>query len=178
MMLSDVRLSITENYNEKSTRYLTEVFQTLHDSGFNYLSYNIVDVDEDTPDDEVIEVHSAHIEELMNEDDYTNIEVVSLKNYSRNTLPYVYKPWRDRFETRLITHGQCSIFVKVNGHVYEFQCRQGDMIRLPADLCYWIEVGVHGCRYIHLFMTEHGWDKPSDKQDIQACRFSGPRLAG
>lgn len=170
-MLRDVHFPITENYNSNSKTYLNDIFQSLHESGFRYLSLNIATVDEETPDDEVVEAHSRHIEEAMDEDGYENIEVISLKNYSRNTSPYVYKPVRNKFETRLITHGQCSIFVKVDGQAFEFHCRQGDMVRLPADLCYWIEVSPHGCRYIHLYMTKDGWDKPSDKQDIQPCSF-------
>ena len=133
-------------------------------------------VDDDTPDDEVVEIYHAEIEELMNEDDYEYIEVIRLKNYSRNTGSYVYKPMRDTLETRLITHGQCSFFVKINKQTFEFQCRQGDMIRLPAEFCYWIEVGVYGCRYVHLYMTEDGWDRPSDQQDIQTCTLSRSRL--
>lgn len=172
MRSNEVQLPIIGNRNSEQSQHIEDVFHKLQMTGFKYLSLNINNIDDDTPDDEVIEAHREQIEDLMNEDNYEGIEVISLKNYSQSTGAYVYKPDRDTFETRLITHGQCSIFVKINEQTFEFQCRQGDMIRLPAELCYWLEVGVHGCRYIHLYMTEDGWDRPSDKQDIQPCILS------
>lgn len=172
MRFDEVTLPITGVRNPAQSQHLEDVFQELQTTGFQYLSLNIIDMHDDTPDDEVIEAHREQIEAPMNEDNYEHIEVISLKNYSRTTGTYVYKPVRDVFETRLITHGQCSLFVKINEQTFEFQCGQGDMIRLPAELCYWLEVGVHACRYIHLYMTDDGWDKPSDKQDIQPCTFA------
>lgn len=154
------------------SRYIEDVFQKLQLAGFKYLSLNIPQVDEQTPDDELIEAYRDQLEELMNEDNYEYIEAISLKNYSTHTGAYVYKPVRDTFETRLISHGSCSLFVTIDEQVFEFQCRQGDMIRLPGNLCYWIEVGVHACRYIHLYMTDEAWDKPCDRQDIQPCTLA------
>lgn len=172
MRFNEVQLPIIGNRESEQSQHIEDVFHKLQTTGFKYLSLSIINMDGDTPDDEVIEAHSDQIEELMNDDNYENIEVISLKNYSRNAGSCVYKPVRDSLETRLITHGQCSLFARISGQIFEFQCRQGDMIRLPADLCYWIEVGVHACRYIHLYMTEDGWDRPSDKQDIQPCTLS------
>lgn len=150
MRFNEVQLPTIGNRNPEQSQHIEDVFHKLQTTGFKYLSLSITSMDDDTPDDEVIEAHREQIEELMNEDNYENIEVIRLKNYSRRTGAYVYKPLRDTFETRLITHGQCSLFVKINDQTFEFQCRQGDMIRLPVELCYWIEVGVHSCRYIHL----------------------------
>ena len=172
MGFNEVQPSISGQLNSTQPQHIEDVFHTLQMSGFKYLSLSIASMDDDMPDDEVIEAHREQIEELMNDDKYENIEVISLKNYSRHTGAYVYKPVRDVFETRLITHGQCSLFVKINDKNFEFQCRQGDIVRLPAELCYWLEVGVHDCRYIHLYMTESGWDRPSDKLDILPCRAS------
>ncbi len=172
MNVYEVQLPSTENYKSAQGTQVGDLFRKLQKTGFKYLSLTVKDADDDAPDDELIEAYHAPIEELMNEDNYENIEVISLKNYSASTGAYVYKPVRDLLETRLVTHGQCSLFAKIDGHTFEFQCQQGDLIRLPSELCYWLEVGVHGCRYIHLYMTKEGWDKPSDKQDIQPCSKS------
>jgi len=171
MRFNEVKLPITGDHKSANSQHIEDVFNTLQATGFKCLSLHIADVDHDTPDDELIEAYREHIEDLMDEDGYEHIEVIRLKNYSRNTGAYVYKAVRNTYETRFITHGQCSLFVQIAEQTFEFQCRQGDMIRLPAELCYWIEVGVHACRYIHLYMTEDGWDRPSAKQDIQPCSF-------
>lgn len=175
MRFNEIQLPVIENGKSKQSQHIGDIFQQLQKTGFKYLSLRMADVDDDTPDDEVIEAYREQIEELMSEDNYENIEVIRLKNYSPSTGAYVYKPLRDKLETRLITHGQCSLFVEINEQTFEFQCRQGDMIRLPAEICYWLEVGVHACRYIHLHMTEAGWDRPADKQDIQPCTLSRSR---
>lgn len=176
----EVPLSVVADQTKKESQIVEDVFQELQNSGFKYLSFGLTELDDDVPDDELIEAHSDTLEELMNEDNYENIEVISLKNYATKTGAYVYKPCRDTYETRLITHGQCSLFVNINGKIFEFQCFQGDVIRLPANWYYWLEVGVHACRYIHLYMSKDGWDKPSYKQDIQpGLSTSGqPRLHG
>ena len=179
MNVYEVQLPIDDHRKSQKDPQVGDIFQKLQKSGFKYLSLTVKDADDDAPDDELIESYHAPIEELMAEDNYENIEVISLKNYSSTTGAYVYKPVRDTLETRLITHGQCSLFVKIDDQVFEFQCRQGDLIRLSGELCYWLEIGVHDCRYIHLYMTEAGWDKPADKQDIQPCTISStPRQAG
>lgn len=171
----EVQMPIINNCKSEQSQHIGDIFQKLQNTGFRYLSLRVTDADDDAPDDEVIEAYHEQIEELMQEDNYENIEVIELKNYSQNTGAYVYKHVRDKLETRLITHGQCSLFVKLDGQTFEFQCRQGDMIRVPAEVCYWLEVGVHACRYIHLYMTDEGWDKPADKQDIQPCTISPSR---
>ncbi len=178
MRYFEVQLPVCENIDSKKSQHVEDVFQKLQNTGFRYHSLKINVTDDDTPDDEVIEAHSDQIETLMNDDGYEHIEVIHLKNYSRVTGAYVYKPVRDKFETRLITHGQCSLFVNVDNQIFEFQCRQGDMVRLPGELCYWFEVGMHACRYIHLYLTDEGWDKPSNKQDIQPCRVMSSQFAG
>jgi len=173
MILKEAQLPMIGNPNTGQSQYVEDVFQKLQNSGFKYMSVSAIQLDDNTPDDEVIEAHSVQIEGLMNDDSYDSVEVISLQNYSHNTGSYVYKPVRDQYETRLITHGQCSLFVVINKQTFEFQCRQGDIIRLPAEFCYWLEVGAHACRYIHLYMTEDGWDRPSNKQDIQPCTLTG-----
>lgn len=178
MNVYEVQLPIIKNCKSKQSQQIGDIFQKLQNTGFRCLSLTVMDVDDDAPDDEVIEAYHQQIEELMQEDNYENIEVIRLKNYSQNTGAYVYKPVRDKLESRLVTHGQCSLFVKIDEQTFEFQCREGDMIRLPAELCYWLEVGVHACGYIHLYMTEEGWDRPSDKQDIQPCTISPLRQVG
>lgn len=172
MMFYELQPPVINNNKCGQSQHIEDVFQNLQSTGFKYLSLNMLDLEDNTPDDEVIEAYREQIEQLMNEDNYQNIEVIRLKNYARNTGAYVYKPLRDKLESRLITHGQCSLFVKIDEQIFEFQCRQGDMIRLPGTLCYWLEVGAHACRYIHLYMAEEGWDKPSNKQDIQPCLYS------
>jgi cupin superfamily acireductone dioxygenase involved in methionine salvage len=174
MRLNEVQLPVigNQNKNKKNTQIIEDVFHELQTSGFKYLTFGQIELDEDVADDELIEAHHEHIEELMNEDSYEHIEVIRLQNYSAKTGAYVYKPCRDKYETRLITHGQCSLFITINKKVFEFQCRKGEVIRLPATLNYWFEVGVHACRYIHLYMSKDGWDKPTDKQDIQPGMLS------
>lgn len=164
MRFNKVQLPVQDCHNKNNSQYIGDILQTLKSNGFNHFRFDLIELDSDTPDDELIEAHREQIDALMLEDDYKNIEVIRIKNYSSDTGPYVYKPVRDLYETRLITHGQCSLFVRINGKTFEFQCKQGDVIRLPADLMYWLEVGLHKCRYIHLFMTEDGWDMPSDMQ--------------
>ena len=154
---------------QANSQHIEDLFQKLQNSGFSCHPFNIALTEDNIPDDELIEAFGEQIEQLMNEDAYVHLEVIRLQNYSRDTGAYVYKPVRDKLETRIITHGKCSLFVQVEGQVFEFQCSQGDMVRIPGDLCYWFEVGLHACRYIHLYMTDEAWDKPSDRQDIQPC---------
>ncbi|MDH5443987.1 MAG: hypothetical protein OEY52_00430 [Gammaproteobacteria bacterium] len=169
MRVFDVQLPLKEFAKEKSSQHIEDIFQQLQISGFSYNSLTVNPTEDDTPDDELIEEYRELIEQLMDEDGYANIEVIQLKNYSKTTGAYVYKPVRDKFETRFITHGKCSLFIQVKGQIFEFQCSQGDMIKIPGELCYWFEVGVHACRYIHLYTSGQAWDKPSERQDIQPC---------
>ena len=158
---------------QQDSQHIEDIFQKLQNSGFSYHPIKVNPIDDDAPDDEVIESYREQIEQLMNEDDYLNIEVIHLQNYSRNTGAYVYKPVRDKLETRLITQGKCSLFIQIDTQIIEFQCSQGDLVRIPGELCYWFEIGIHACRYIHLYQTDEAWDKPSDRQDIQPCKQSG-----
>ena len=151
------------------SQHIEDLFQKLQNCGFSCHPLIIKLTEDDTPDDELIEAYREQIEQLMDDDAYAHLEVIRLQNYSRETDAYVYKPVRDKFEARIITHGKCSLFVQVDGQIFEFHCSQGDVVRIPAELCYWFEVGVHACRYIHLYMTEEAWDKPSERQDIQPC---------
>lgn len=148
-----------------------DIFQQLQGLGFKYQSHAIQQVDEDIPDDELIEAYREVVDNIMDEDGYRHIEVIHLQNYSRITGAYVYKSVSDKLETRLITHGKCSLFIKLDDQVLEFECRQGDVIRVPGNLNYWVEVGMHACRYIHLYMSEEAWDKPTDRQDLTSGGF-------
>ena len=164
MRFDEVQLPATSE-SKGRPKYIGDIFDELQASGFRYVTMGCDVSDEDLPDDELIENYREQIEKLMIEDNYENIEVIELKNYSARTGSKVYKSNRDVFETRLITHGQCSLFVNINDKLFELQCNQGDVIRIPASIPYWLEVGVHACRYIHLFMTEAGWDKPVETRD-------------
>lgn len=170
MRYYEVPLPIDGNLErQRRSQHIEDLFLKLQESGFSYHPLKINFTEDDTPDDELIEAYGEQIEQFMDEDDYRQIEVIRLQNYSRDTGAYVYKPVRDRVETRLITHGKCSLFVQIDARVIEFQCSQGDMVRIPGEFCYWFEVGVHACRYIHLYMSEEAWDKPSERLDIQPC---------
>ena len=169
MKYYDVQLPLIEINDKNKSEYIGDVFQQLQKAGFRYHATQARQIDDETPDDELIDVYRDIIEQSMEEDAYSQLEVIRLQNYSNSTGAYVYKPVRDEYETRLITHGRCSLFVQLNEQVFEFQCSQGDMVRIPGDMCYWFEVGMYACRYIHLYMTGDAWDRPSERQDIQPC---------
>ena len=147
-----------------------EVLQELQEIGFRYSYVAIAQVDDDAPDDEVIEIYREQIEYFMNRYAYEFVEVIKLSSNSRADGAYVYKAERDEFETRLITHGQCSLYLRFQGQIVELQCKAGDIIHIPISLCYWLEGGMRDCRYVHLYMTKHGWDTPCVRQDLQPCR--------
>ena len=161
-------LRIEENIQACSLN-IEEVLQELQQTGFRYSSAVIEAIDADAPDDEVIEIYRDPIEFFMNKHEYEFVEVIKLSTNSRSNGAYVYKSERDAFETRLITHGQCSLFLRFQGQIVELQCKSGDMIHIPSTLCYWLEGGMHDCRYIHLYMTGNGWDKPCVRQNLQPC---------
>lgn len=137
--------------------------------GFKYKSNEPVLVSADTPDDEIIETHRELIANLMEEDAYDFVEVIRLKRAIENNASYIYKEVRDPFETRLITHGHCSLFIRFNGQILELVCKSGDLIRIPAQLCYWLEGDVQNCHYIHLYSSQIAWDRVTSKQDFSPC---------
>jgi len=148
---------------------IEEVLQELQQIGFRYSSAAIEQIDAEAPDDEVIEIYREQIEFFMNRHEYEFVEVIKLSTNSRSGGAYVYKAERDEFETRLITHGQCSLFLRFQGQLVELQCKSGDIIHIPSTLCYWLEGGMRDCRYVHLYMTNNGWDTPCVRQNLQPC---------
>lgn len=167
MQLFDIQKSCESESQDSLS--VDQALQQLQELGFRYHATQSQVIEEDAPDDEIIEANREQIANLMEEDGCEFIEVIRLKATFKERAAYIYKQKRDDFEIRLITHGQCSLFVRFNGQILELQCNSGDLIRMPAQLCYWIEGGIRTCHYIHLYSTTDGWDKVSTQQDSYPC---------
>lgn len=170
MQLFDLQHSCGEQGQDSLS--MDQALQQLQDMGFRYHSVSLHAIEVDTPDDEIIEANREQVASLMDEDGYEFVEVIRLTTTPKASAAYIYKSERDVLETRLITHGKCSMFIRFNGQILELQSNPGDLIRMPGQLCYWIEAGIHDCHYIHLYSTDKAWDKVTAQHDSHPCALS------
>ncbi|MDH5178341.1 MAG: hypothetical protein OEZ39_07030 [Gammaproteobacteria bacterium] len=157
---------------------LDQALQQIQRLGFSYHTAQMNVIDDDTPDDEIIEACHAQIATLMEEDGYEFMEVIRLKSSPKDHAAYIYKPERDNLEARLITSGHCTLFVRFKGQILEFHCQAGDVIRMPGELCYWIETDLGVCHYVHLYASPDGWDNVTARQDSHPCAMAHLKEAG
>ncbi len=116
----------------------------------------------DAPDEAILAAHHTTIEDLKQQHGYTAVDVVRM----RPENPYK-ADMRKKFlaehthnddEVRLFTEGSGLFTLHINNVIYALTCTAGDLIRLPAGIKHWFDMGEAPLfTAIRLFTSPEGW---------------------
>jgi len=112
--------------------------------------------------DQVIAAYRSDIDQLMAQDGYVTVDVVSL-NADHPQKAELRKKFLDEHthaedEVRFFVAGSGLFTLHLGDQVYEVLCEQGDLIRVPAGTTHWFDMGPNPHFVaIRLFNNPAGW---------------------
>lgn len=159
---SDNRDAIAEKLKQVGVRF--EAWQTKDDIQLG------------ASQEEVLQVYRQEIDNLIKEEGYQAVDVVSLKSDNPNKVAL-----RDKFlsehthsedEVRFFVGGEGLFSLHIGSQVFEVLCTKGDLISVPDGTPHWFDMGPNpNFIAIRLFNNPEGWVANYTGSDI-ASNFS------
>ncbi len=128
-----------------------------------------------TPPAEIITAYREQIDQLMEEEGYTTVDVVSLNHdHPQKTemrQKFLNEHTHSEDEVRFFVGGSGLFTLHIEGKVYEVLCEAGDLIGVPDNTRHWFDMGPEPYFIaIRLFTNPDGWVAQFTGSDI-ASRF-------
>jgi 1,2-dihydroxy-3-keto-5-methylthiopentene dioxygenase len=120
----------------------------------------------------VLQAYRADIDRLMQKGGYQSVDVVSLypEHPERAALrqKFLNEHTHAEDEIRFFVAGSGLFTLHVNARVFEIECRQNDLINLPAGTKHWFDMGeAPSFVAIRIFTNASGW----------VAQFTGSQIA-
>lgn len=141
----------------------TKIAAKLAEAGVRYEQWHTnEDLKPGAPNEDVITAYKSEIDQLIKEDGYQTVDVVSLSADHPQK-----KEFRQKFlsehthsedEVRFFVAGEGLFTLHIDNKVYEVHCMKGDLISVPAHTTHWFDMGPNpGFIAIRLFNNPEGW---------------------
>ncbi|MCX7034459.1 MAG: cupin domain-containing protein, partial [Arenimonas sp.] len=114
-----------------------------------------------TPD-EVMAAYRADIDQLVEENGFKSVDVVSIApdnpNKDAMRAKFLDEHYHKEDEVRFFVAGSGLFTLHVGGKVYEIRCETGDLIGVPDGTTHWFDMGPEPSFVAIRFFTEpDGW---------------------
>ena len=114
-----------------------------------------------TPD-EVMAAYRADIDQLVEENGFKSVDVVSIApdnpNKDAMRAKFLDEHYHKEDEVRFFVAGSGLFTLHVGGKVYEIRCETGDLIGVPDGTTHWFDMGPEPSFIAIRFFTEpDGW---------------------
>ncbi len=127
--------------------------------------------------DEIIEAYREEIDRLIQSWGFRSVDVVRVSptdsNRRKARQRYLHEHVHQEDEVRFLAEGRARFYLNADGDVYELHCRAGDLIKVPARMPHWFDMGERpDFTMIRLFTRNRGRGSVFTGSDI-ASRFPG-----
>lgn len=163
----------TPDTPNKVLTHLDDIAATLAEHGVRFERWQPSPIEKGASDADMIAAYQAQIDRLG----YTQVEVFSVtsahpqKNQVR--AQFLSERCYSEDHARFFIAGQGLIAFHVGDYVYAVRGEKNDVVRIPANLPHWIDIGENPHFVtLHLFNTAEGCE-PSSIDDEIASRFPG-----
>jgi len=126
----------------------------------------------DADDSQILAAYDADIKRLAEQGGYQSFDVIRMQpdNPRREEMraKFLDEHVHEDDEVRFFVEGAGMFYLHANSRVHMLPCEAGDLIRVPAGLRHWFDMGPapHFCA-IRLFTTPDGW----------VAKFTGETIA-
>ncbi|BAQ61297.1 1,2-dihydroxy-3-keto-5-methylthiopentene dioxygenase [Geminocystis sp. NIES-3708] len=126
--------------------------------------------------EEVLKAYKSEIDQLINEEGYVTVDVVSLTSDNPNKSAFREKFLNEHThsedEVRFFVDGEGLFSLHIDNQVFEILCSRGDLISVPANTRHWFDMGENpNFTAIRFFNNPEGWVANFTGSDI-ASQFS------
>ena len=176
--LSGYHVSSPEIPNTVLT-HLEDIASTLAEQGVRFERWQAAaPIQPGASQDEVIDAYRTQIDQLMTEQGYVTVDVISLNSdhpqKAELRAKFLDEHRHGEDEVRFFVAGRGLFTLHIGDYVYAVLCEKNDLISVPAGTPDWFDMGEHPHFVaIRLFNNPEGWVANFTGEDI-ASRF--PRL--
>ncbi len=122
---------------------------------------------------EVIAAYQADVDQLVQENGYTYIDVARMAPNSPKKAELRQKFLREHYHTedevRFFVEGFGLFYLHINDNVYIVRCEAGDLISIPANYRHWFDMSqAPYFTAIRFFLNKDGWIGHFTGSDIAA----------
>lgn len=126
--------------------------------------------------EEVLAAYKSEVDQLINEEGYLTVDVVSLTKDNPNKTAFREKFLNEHThsedEVRFFVDGEGLFSLHIDNQVFEVLCTRGDLISVPANTRHWFDMGKNpNFTAIRFFNNPEGWVANFTGSDI-ASQFS------
>ncbi len=160
------------NENDTSTPSLettdaAEIREQLAGLGARFDRWEVKDLPANPTQDEVLDLYRAEIDGVLEQEGYTLVDVVQLKQQEGDDWPAKVTEARSKFlnehrhdddEDRFFAYGSGVFYLRADGKVFAVFCEAGDLISVPANTTHWFDMGSDP-EYVSVrfFHDDDGW---------------------
>ncbi|GBQ61903.1 dioxygenase [Ameyamaea chiangmaiensis NBRC 103196] len=99
----------------------------------------------DAPADEILAVYRPYLDGLMGETGAGSADVIRINAATPNKAAlrekFLSEHTHSEDEVRFFVHGSGHFVLHVDGHVYDVECTEGDLISVPEGVSHWFDAG-------------------------------------
>lgn len=159
------------------TDKIDKIIQRLREVGVRFEQWSTIEsLTSVATQEEVLTAYQSEVDQLINEERYLTVDVVSLTADNPNK-----KAFREKFlnehthsedEVRFFVDGEGLFSLHLENQVFEVLCTRGDLISVPANTRHWFDMGANpNFTAIRFFNNPEGWVANFTESDI-ASKFS------
>lgn len=168
---------IFDSHTVTETDKIDKITQRLREVGVRFEQWGTIEsLTSGATQEEVLTAYKSEVDQLINEEGYLTVDVVSLTADNLNK-----KAFREKFlnehthsedEVRFFVHGEGLFSLHLENQVFEVLCTRGDLISVPANTRHWFDMGENpNFTAIRFFNNPEGWVANFTGNDI-ASKFS------
>lgn len=158
------------------TDKIAKITHKLKEVGVRFEQWSTIKINKRSTQEEVLTAYQSEVDQLINEEGYLTVDVVSLTADNPNK-----KAFREKFlnehthsedEVRFFVDGEGLFSLHLENQVFEVLCTRGDLISVPANTPHWFDMGENpNFTAIRFFNNPEGWVANFTESDI-ASKFS------
>jgi 1,2-dihydroxy-3-keto-5-methylthiopentene dioxygenase len=138
------------------------IAQTLQTVGASFERWPTVDLPADVNESAILETYAKDIQRLQHHEGYQSVDVVVMtpEHPDRVALrqKFLSEHTHAEDEVRFFVEGSGLFSMHANGQVFVLLCERGDLIRVPARMRHWFDMGeTPFFTAVRLFTNPDGW---------------------
>lgn len=163
--MSDLKIFKDDNADQCVEHYTNkqQISQRMKKVGIRYEQWETTEnIPEGADSDTVIQAYKKDIYDLMAEEGYKTVDVISLTSAhpQKNELrkKFLDEHTHSENEVRFFVKGEGLFTLHIGNEVFEILCNQGDLISVPDGVRHWFDMGPNpNFIAIRLFNNPDGW---------------------
>lgn len=131
--------------------------------GMEYERWAVRPLAADAEQAAVLSAYGEEVQRLSNKYGYRSVDVVRIHpeapHRAEARAKFLAEHIHEDDETRFFVEGSGIFYVRANAQVHAIFCTAGDLLRVPAGVTHWFDMGTAPmfCA-IRLFTTPNGWE--------------------